>query len=89
MSPAHHQLHHSCEAQHLGCNRGFELAIWDRLYGTLYVPGMQPERFRMGLGDGSESRYHHLGRTYLLPFACVGREITSFARRTVGRFSLR
>src|SRR5204862_1659650 len=62
VSPAHHQLHHSCERQHLGCNRGFELAIWDRLYGTLYVPGMQPEKFRMGLGDGSEGRYHHLGR---------------------------
>jgi len=89
VSPAHHQLHHSCEAQHLGCNRGFELAIWDRLYGTLYVPGMQPEKFRMGLGDGSEARYHHLGRMYLLPFASVARAIAGFARRTVSRLSLR
>jgi sterol desaturase/sphingolipid hydroxylase (fatty acid hydroxylase superfamily) len=88
VSPAHHQLHHSYEPQHLGCNRGFELAIWDRLYGTLYVPEMQPEKFRMGLGDGSETRYHHLGRMYLLPFAGLARELAGFARRTIARFSL-
>jgi sterol desaturase/sphingolipid hydroxylase (fatty acid hydroxylase superfamily) len=85
VSPAHHQLHHSCEARHFGCNRGFELAVWDRLYGTLYVPAMQPEKFKMGLGDGSEERYHHLATMYLLPFSTAARELASFARRSLNR----
>jgi len=89
VSPAHHQLHHSSEPKHFGCNRGFELAIWDRLYGTLYVPGMQPEKFRLGLGDGSEARYHNLASMYLLPFASAGRELAALARRMATRFSPR
>jgi sterol desaturase/sphingolipid hydroxylase (fatty acid hydroxylase superfamily) len=89
VSPAHHQLHHSCEPRHFGCNRGFELAIWDRLYGTLYVPANQPEEFKLGLGDGSEARYHNLGTMYLLPFIAAGREIANGVRRTFSRFSLR
>ncbi len=68
ISPAHHQLHHSAEPRHWGCNRGFELAIWDRLYGTLYVPPNQPETFRMGLGDGTDGKWNTLGRMYLWPF---------------------
>ena len=74
ISPAHHQLHHSYEARHLGCNRGFELAIWDRLYGTLYVPPESPETFRMGLGDGTDGRWRSLWRLYVWPFQmCLGR----------------
>ena len=68
ISPAHHQLHHSCEPRHLGCNRGFTLAIWDRLYGTLYVPGVRPEAFRLGLGDASEPAWHRLRHAWFEPF---------------------
>lgn len=68
ISPAHHQLHHSSESRHWGCNRGFELAIWDRLYGTLYVPPNEPETFHMGLGDDTDGRWDTLGRMYLWPF---------------------
>lgn len=68
ISPAHHQLHHSAEPRHWGCNRGFELAIWDRLYGTLYVPPNQPESFRMGLGDDTDGRWVNVARLYLWPF---------------------
>lgn len=57
LSPAHEQLHHNCGARDFGCNRGFELATGDRLYGTHYVPAMQPETFRMGLGDGAEAQF--------------------------------
>jgi len=78
ISPAHHQLHHSCEERHFGRNRGFALALWDRLYGTLYVPGTRPETFRLGLGDGSDARYHHVGRMYFLPF------VSGFRRREPG-----
>jgi len=68
ISPAHHQLHHSAEPCHWGCNRGFELAIWDRLCGTLYVPSNQPETFRMGLGDGTDGHWNTVARMYLWPF---------------------
>jgi len=68
ISPAHHQLHHSYEPRHLGCNRGFELAIWDRLYGTLYVPPEAPESFRMGLGDGTDGQWRSVWRLYAWPF---------------------
>jgi sterol desaturase/sphingolipid hydroxylase (fatty acid hydroxylase superfamily) len=68
ISPAHHQLHHSYEPRHLGCNRGFELAVWDRLYGTLYVPPQEPETFRMGLGDGSDGQWRTVWQLYTWPF---------------------
>jgi sterol desaturase/sphingolipid hydroxylase (fatty acid hydroxylase superfamily) len=75
ISPAHHQLHHSCEPRHFGCNRGFELAIWDRIYGTLYVPPMRPERFRMGLGDATDGQWNSLARLYLWPVAGAWRVV--------------
>lgn len=68
ISPAHHQLHHSYEPRHLGCNRGFELALWDRLYGTLYVPPQAPEQFRMGLGDDSDGQWRKVWQLYWWPF---------------------
>ncbi|TAN54392.1 MAG: sterol desaturase family protein [Betaproteobacteria bacterium] len=75
ISPAHHQLHHSCEPHHLGCNRGFELAVWDRLYGTLYVPPLKAETFRMGLGDPSDGQWNTLARMYVWPFAGAARRL--------------
>jgi sterol desaturase/sphingolipid hydroxylase (fatty acid hydroxylase superfamily) len=67
ISPAHHQIHHSREARHFGKNRGFELAIWDRLFGTLYLP-VRGEAFGFGLDDGSEPSWHSVGRLYGWPF---------------------
>ena len=68
ISPAHHQLHHSAEERHWGCNRGFEIAVWDRLYGTLCVPQDKPEDFKMGLGDGTDGHWHGVWRMYFWPF---------------------
>lgn len=79
ISPAHHQLHHSAESRHWGCNRGFELAIWDRLYGTLCVPSNEPETFRMGLGDETDGRWRSIARLYLWPF------VNAFRRKPVPR----
>jgi sterol desaturase/sphingolipid hydroxylase (fatty acid hydroxylase superfamily) len=83
ISPAQHQLHHSCEPQHLGCNRGFELAIWDRLYGTLYVPERQ-ESFTIGLGDGTDGRWHTLARLYCWPVLNAVRRIIADVQRSSG-----
>ena len=80
ISPAHHQLHHSCETRHYGCNRGFELAVWDRLWGTLYVPPVHAEQFRMGLGDETDGHFHTLARMYLWPFAGAARWLRNRGR---------
>ena len=82
ISPAHHQLHHSCEAKHIGSNRGFELAIWDRLYGTLYVPGRK-EPFRMGLGDGTDEQWHTVRRMYWWPFVNAAKRLVGAGRPTL------
>lgn len=85
ISPAHHQLHHSCEERHHGgVNRGFELAVWDRLYGTLYVP-RQREAFRMGLGDGTDDQWHTVRRMYVLPFVNAGRRLAGHEGRRSSR----
>jgi sterol desaturase/sphingolipid hydroxylase (fatty acid hydroxylase superfamily) len=67
VSPAQHQIHHSVEPRHWGRNIGFGLAIWDWLFGTLYVPEGE-EHFVMGLGDGTEGRYHGVLGMYAEPF---------------------
>ena len=67
LSPAHHQIHHSREARHYGKNRGYALALWDWLYGTLYAPQAE-EPLTFGLGDGSESEWHSVARMYWRPF---------------------
>ena len=50
ISPAQHQVHHSIEKKHYNKNYGEVLAIWDWMFGTLYVP-QQREELRFGLGD--------------------------------------
>ena len=81
ISPAHHQLHHSIEPRHFGCNRGFDIALWDRLYGTLYVPSGPPEHFRMGLGDGTEGQWNSVTKMYFRPFADSLRGLVDSIRR--------
>jgi sterol desaturase/sphingolipid hydroxylase (fatty acid hydroxylase superfamily) len=84
VSPAHHQLHHSCEPRHSGerggCNRGFSLAVWDGLYGTLRMPEARAETFRMGLGDGTEPEWHSVPRMYLRPFAAAAKRFSRPAK---------
>ena len=87
VSPAHHQVHHSIEPRHWGTNRGANLAIWDRLYGTLYVPGLEQENFRMGLGDGTEAQWHRLWTIYVQPFRESFRCVWDAVLRRVGTTS--
>ncbi len=68
ISPAHHQLHHSNEERHIGCNRGFDLAIWDRLYGTLYVPSGPKEKFEIGLGGNEGKNWQKIHQMLFNPF---------------------
>jgi sterol desaturase/sphingolipid hydroxylase (fatty acid hydroxylase superfamily) len=66
ISPAQHQLHHSRERRHIDKNMGYLIAVWDRMFGTLYVPEAQ-ETFRMGVhGMAKEGFYAHTTITSLL-----------------------
>lgn len=68
ISPAHHQLHHSAAVEHWGCNRGFELAIWDRLYKTLITPSRDAPSLVFGLGDKQALQWRRISQLYLNPF---------------------
>ena len=50
ISPAQHQIHHSRAVEHHDKNYGEVLAIWDWMFGTLYVPKGR-ERLRFGLAE--------------------------------------
>jgi sterol desaturase/sphingolipid hydroxylase (fatty acid hydroxylase superfamily) len=66
MSPAHHQVHHSSDPAHFNKNLGSCLAVWDWMFGTLYVPGRQSERLRFGV-DAGDASVHTVTGTYLTP----------------------
>jgi len=92
ISPAQHQIHHSCEARHLDKNLGLQFAIWDWIAGTLYVPNGW-ELFALGLENDEHEDYDSIRSLYLLPFkrawAVLGagqsRAPTASARETGGQ----
>jgi sterol desaturase/sphingolipid hydroxylase (fatty acid hydroxylase superfamily) len=79
-SPANHQIHHSAEERHLDKNFGGVFAIWDWMFGTLYLP-REREVFRMGLADGTGTEYSSILRLYGLPFVKIFRNTASRLRR--------
>ena len=48
VSPAHHQVHHSGDPKHFNKNFGSCLALWDWMFGTLYVPEKKREKLTFG-----------------------------------------
>jgi sterol desaturase/sphingolipid hydroxylase (fatty acid hydroxylase superfamily) len=55
ISPAQHQVHHSLEPRHFNKNYGEVFAIWDWMFGTLYVL-REREQLEFGLGDEHGNR---------------------------------
>jgi sterol desaturase/sphingolipid hydroxylase (fatty acid hydroxylase superfamily) len=51
VSPAHHQVHHSNNPKHFDKNFGSCLALWDWMFGTLYVPRKEREPLTFGFAD--------------------------------------
>lgn len=60
ISPAQHQIHHSIDPKHHNKNYGEVLAIWDWMFGTLYIPKSE-EIIEFGLGNarGERIRQRH------------------------------
>jgi sterol desaturase/sphingolipid hydroxylase (fatty acid hydroxylase superfamily) len=51
VSPAHHQVHHSDNPKHFNKNFGSCLALWDWMFGTLYIPQKEREPLSFGFAD--------------------------------------
>ncbi|MEP5758778.1 MAG: sterol desaturase family protein [Litoreibacter sp.] len=72
ISPAQHHVHHSIDPKHYNKNYGEVFAIWDFLFGTLYVLRTH-EDIAYGLGDEYGQRieqpYPNLRTALLDPFA--------------------
>lgn len=67
ISPAQHQIHHSKAKRHWNKNYGFIFAIWDYLFGSLYVPKEQ-ETIEFGIGNDEDRHYSSPLKLYFLPF---------------------
>ncbi len=71
ISPAQHQIHHSCAVRHHDKNYGEIFALWDWMFGTLYVP-KDYEELKYGVADAQgqplEQAHPTLRHAYLVPF---------------------
>jgi sterol desaturase/sphingolipid hydroxylase (fatty acid hydroxylase superfamily) len=68
ISPAQHQIHHSIEPKHFNRNYGQALALWDWIFGTLYVI-REREVVTFGLDDKADAPLmtHRLGPILIDP----------------------
>jgi len=67
MSPAHHQIHHSSNPIHFNKNLGSCLAVWDWMFGTLYVPEKTREKLSFGV-EPDRQEAHTLRGEFFIPF---------------------
>lgn len=67
VSPAHHQVHHSTNPKHFNKNFGSCLALWDWMFGTLYVPGKEREKLTFGV-EPDQYPAHTITGELLAPF---------------------
>ena len=54
ISPAQHQIHHSLDPKHHNKNYGEVFAIWDWMFGTLYIP-QDKEDLQFGISKSANS----------------------------------
>jgi sterol desaturase/sphingolipid hydroxylase (fatty acid hydroxylase superfamily) len=66
-SPVMHHVHHSYLPQHWDKNFAAVTSIWDRLFGTLYIPE-RDEYTPWGLGPESQSDYRTFWQNTAAPF---------------------
>ncbi|HEX5326479.1 MAG TPA: sterol desaturase family protein, partial [Acetobacteraceae bacterium] len=67
ISPAMHQIHHSTAERHWNKNLGGSFALWDWIFGTIYIPHGR-EEITYGLGNGERQPHPNVLAAYLVPF---------------------
>ena len=80
ISPAQHQIHHSVDPRHRDKNFGIRFALWDALFGTLYVP-KERESLKVGLSDADPREFATVRQLYFLPFAKAARALVGLAAK--------
>jgi sterol desaturase/sphingolipid hydroxylase (fatty acid hydroxylase superfamily) len=73
VSPAMHQIHHSCAEHHWDRNYGEVFAIWDWMFGSLYLPG-ERETLTFGLA-GEDDPHPDVARAFMEPFVYAARRL--------------
>jgi sterol desaturase/sphingolipid hydroxylase (fatty acid hydroxylase superfamily) len=66
ISPAQHQIHHSKAPEHIDRNFGSQFALWDWMFGTLYVPERY-EELTLGIDRDSTERMRSIRGLYVEP----------------------
>lgn len=75
ISPAMHQIHHSVERRHWDKNMGLVFAVWDWVFGTLYVPKGY-EKLEFGISREEPNPFATVLDIYLKPFRMAWAELT-------------
>ena len=69
VTPNVHRIHHSIEKTHQRKNFGFNLIIWDRLFGTFLIKTQVPlEKIKVGITNFPVEDEPHFLRTFFHPF---------------------
>lgn len=87
ISPAQHQIHHSCAPEHHDKNYGEVFAFWDWMFGTLYVPeGYEKLEFGVAATNGQRLPQPHptLREAWMIPFSECAETIAN-AKKTSDR----
>ncbi|WP_068417797.1 sterol desaturase family protein [Labrenzia sp. OB1] len=83
ISPAQHQIHHSCAVEHHNKNYGEIFALWDWIFGSLYIPEKR-EALVFGLADAEgqllEQPHPSLSRALIEPVRSSYREVRRIFR---------
>jgi sterol desaturase/sphingolipid hydroxylase (fatty acid hydroxylase superfamily) len=89
ISPAQHQIHHSKAPHHWDRNFGEVFAIWDWLFGTLYVPGKEREIIEFGAAGDDTQAHPTVFAAYVQPFRDCARLLGDYRRRFLTRGAAR
>jgi sterol desaturase/sphingolipid hydroxylase (fatty acid hydroxylase superfamily) len=84
ISPAQHQIHHSTLPQHIDRNFGEHWALWDWMFGTLYLPKGK-EELKFGLAGVTTQPHGNVAAAFLRPVADSARSAAGIAWRLARR----
>ena len=82
-SPAMHHVHHSYLQQHWDANFAAITSIWDRMFGTIYIPE-KDEYTPWGIGPDTQDQYRSYWQNTVGPFRDWYRMITRGASPQAG-----
>lgn len=75
VTPDMHRVHHSTDRRETDSNYGFNLPIWDRMFGTYIAqPALGHDAMQIGLAQWQDDRPQGLGWTLMVPFRPQNRQ---------------